>query len=181
MTPTEAFESKLASQSADSTVLRGVWMSFFTVSSTPSGLTNISPASFGVRAAAMGTLFSRFRVKYLRIKFISTSNPAISSVLGILDDSSVAEGDAPTTSGGVLELRCSGSSLSNATVPTQLLWRPTDPKKWYYCYSGQSGSDPRLFNCGVLYGATPSTGSSAVILEIDFCLVFKGAVDVGSS
>jgi hypothetical protein len=179
MTQAQAFESQLA-KNADSTVLRGKF--FFPQSAltlTPAILTILTPASaaFGARSVSMANLFTSFRFKYLRIKFmlLSSATP-VSGAVGVLDDASGAEGDAPSSLNGILEQRCSASSFSNQTTPTEFTWEPVDKRLWYKCFPGSSGSDERLVTSGVLYAATNNPG--AVQMEVDFCIVFKGATDV---
>jgi len=99
--------------------------------------------------------------------------------IGVVDDSSAAEGDAPTSVAGLLECRCSGTNSNTQTVPTELLWEPVDRKRWFYTYPGASGSDVRLVVPGFLFGAATASGSYT--LQIDFSLVFAGAVDTGAT
>jgi len=151
----------------------------------------LNPLNLGSRAAGLAAVFARYRFKYVRFKFLgniaNSSFPSIIGivVLGILDDSSTAEGDAPTTATALTELRCSGTNMSTQTVPTEFVWQPVDKSKWYYTYTGATGSDVRLASPGVLYvGSTIAPGSgvtTAVDVEIDYAVVFSGAVDIGSS
>jgi hypothetical protein len=183
MTQTEAFERKLASNSQDSTCSYGTFLVQTTVGTTPSAILSIQPSSFGVRAIALGAIYARYRFKYLRIKFTSSasgSSAAITSALAIFDDSSSGEGDLPTTIGGVLECRCSATFLQNSSIPTQFMWEPVDKSKWYYTYGGASGSDPRLTVQAIL-AAAAIANSSGLVAEVDYCIVYKGAVDIGTS
>jgi len=180
MTQTEAFEKSLSNRTADSTNVRGKFMVTFSATSTPAPIIAMNPVSLGGRANTLNSLFSQFRFKYIRIKYLSVASGVfINSVISLLDDASIAEGDAPTTLAAMLEQRCSSSQLAGTTIPTFLDWSPTDPKKWFYTFAGSSGSDLRLTVPAILYGATSAAGS--INLEIDYSVSFKGAVDVLST
>jgi hypothetical protein len=178
MTPSERFESSLAAGS-DAFNLKGKLFVNPSLTTTPSVFQTINPSSLGVRAAALGLVFARYRVNRLIVKFQASSNSA-NALVGFLDDSSTGEGDGPSSVNGILEYRCSGVSFNTATVPTYLEWRPTDASKWYYCTAGASGSDPRLSVAAILYGGITISGGGCAV-EIDFDITYKGAVDVGSS
>jgi hypothetical protein len=180
MTPSEAFEANLT-QGGDSCVFRAKILGTATLTSTPSVVLAISPPNLGARIAAAGQLFSDYRVKSLLVKFIDTASGTGSSglsALGFLDDASGAEGDAPTSLGGVVELRCSATSLFNTTIPSNLFYKPTNPRMWYKTYAGSSGSDQRLVVPAILFGAA---AANTVSYEMDIEVVFKGAVDLSSS
>jgi hypothetical protein len=161
-------------------VLKG---KFLVTTSLVSGVVNaiaiFNPLSLGVRAAAMANLFARYRFNWIAFKFFftGTSTVGVASVLGVLDDFT-GEGDAPTTIGGILELRCSATNYGGQTIPTEMLWKPPSPS-WNFITGGASGSDQRLVSPAVLYGC--SSGSGTLITEIMFSCVYKGAVDVGAN
>jgi len=187
-----AFEARLA-RSTDASVLCGKFLTSATsITTTPSSFFSLSPANLGVRAVALSAIFARYRFKYVRFKFSGTITVATAPtlvpgilVLAVLDDSSTAEGDAPTTATALTELRCSGTNFAIQTVPTEFVWQPVDKTKWYYTYNGASGSDVRLVAPGVLYTASTVAAGSGVAtsidVEIDYELVFSGAVDIGSA
>jgi hypothetical protein len=180
LSQTEAFEKALSQRTADSTNVRGKFLITFSATSTPAPIIAMNPISLGGRAATLNTLFSQFRFKYIRIKYLSVASGVfVNSVISLLDDASIAEGDAPTTMAAMLEQRCSSSQLAGTTIPTFLDWSPTDQKKWFYTFGGSSGSDLRLTVPAILYGATSAAGS--INLEIDYSVTFKGAVDVLST
>lgn len=180
LSQTEAFEKALSQRTADSTNVRGKFLITFSATSTPAPIIAMNPISLGGRAATLNTLFSQFRFKYIRIKYLSVASGVfVNSVISLLDDASIAEGDAPTTMAAMLEQRCSSSQLAGTTIPTFLDWSPTDQKKWFYTFGGSSGSDLRLTVPAILYGATSASGS--INLEIDYSVTFKGAVDVLST
>jgi hypothetical protein len=186
MTPSQAFESTLALGS-DAFPLRGkLLVSSSTLTTTPSSILELVPSSLGARSSALSLIYGRYRFKYLRFKFLpfapaGTGVEGPGAVLGILDDATTAEGDGPTSVSGVLEQRCSAICFSGQTIPVEFSWRPNDPSMWYYTASGASGSDNRLISCGVLYGAAAVGVSTAATIEIDFSIVFKGAIDVSST
>jgi len=182
MTATEAFEAKLSS-STDATVLRGKTFLAPGLTTAPAIILTLTPSAsgFGARVNAMAGIFTRYRFKYLKVKFLtsSVSGPALSSIsaLGVLDDTNAITGDLPTTVQGVAELRCSATNLGGQTIPTQWEWMPVDKRLWYYTQS--DATDTRFMNSGVLLAAASSSGLSMSI-EIDFCIVFQGASDVGA-
>jgi hypothetical protein len=181
ITPTQAFEQSLA-RTSDAVNLKGkFYLPANSTSTTPSSILIFGPSALGGRAAALSTIFSRYKFKYLRFKFMSsTATAAPASVsLGILDDALTTEGDFPTTLASLAEFRCSATKFSNETVPTEFMWTPADKSLWYYTEAGASGSDQRLVNSGILIGASSSSCTSSI--EIDYSLVFKGAIDLVST
>jgi len=181
MTKTEAFEANL-STSADVTVLRGKFV-FSAVNSVTAGLPTIQfvlnptgAGNFGLRASALASVFSRYRFKYLRIKFLEQLTTGTICAVGIQDDVSITANN-PTTVSGVSELRCSGSAFSQQTIPTQFEWQPADKNYWYYTTNDLT--DGRLSSSGNIWTASQAA-SGVVNMEIDYCIVFKGATDNGS-
>jgi hypothetical protein len=184
LTRNEAFEEKLA-RSSDATVLRGKLLLQASSTSTPTVALAIIPSQLGVRATALGGIFTKYRVKSVLLKFMSanTSGTTLTGggVLGFYDDATTGEGEAPTTAAGVLEQRCSASNFSGQTTPTMLRWEPVDKRLWYATTQGVAGSDLRLVFPGLIYIAgLASTTSVGFDIELDFTLVFKGAADVGA-
>jgi len=133
----------------------------------------------GFRAATMANLFTRYRFKYIRFKWMASSATVAYSSIGVYDEGGSSEGSAPPVSVDILELRASSSQLVNQTTPNFFEWRPVDTSLWMYNIVGLAGSDTRLSVSGVLFGGS-STASTAVAIEVDYSLVFKGAVDTGS-
>jgi len=180
MSQTEAFENSLANRGADSASMRGKLLFTSTIGTSPSAVLALTPQAFGARAAAYATLFSSYRFKYLKIKFFGTQFTSyVTSAVGILDDATTTEGDAPTNINTILEQRCSASVFAGVTQPGLLSWSPVDGKKWFYTFTGVSGSDQRLTTNGVMYAAAGSAGTSLTI-EVDFSISFKGAIDTAS-
>jgi hypothetical protein len=181
ITPTQAFEKSLA-QGSDSCPLKGkFYLPVVGTTATPTSILILGPSALGGRASVLATVFSRYKFKYLRFKFMSStgsSAPAAVS-LGILDDASTAEGDFPITLAALAEFRCSATKFSNETVPTEFMWTPVDKSLWYYTEAGSSGSDQRLVNSGILIGASSASCSNSI--EVDYSLVFKGAIDLVST
>jgi hypothetical protein len=181
MTAHTAFERRLANRS-DSYVLRGKLLLNSATSGTAGTVTNllqINPGNFGARAQALSLIFARYRVNYLGFRFTAYGSTNNFVSIGVLDDATATEGDAPTTVPGVQELRCSNVYLQTTTVPEEFVWRPLDRGVQYYCQPGAAGSDPRLVNMGeVLYGSFNVT--QAVTTIIDYEIRFEGAVDVGA-
>jgi len=175
MTQTEAFEKALV-RGTDATPLRGKFIQVLATTTAVSAYVNLNPASFGVRALALSQIFSRYRFKYLRVRFLSAQ---ATTAAGVYDEGGSSEGSGPTTIGGILELRASSLTMGGQTVPSIFEWTPSDRAQWMFTSAGAAGSDSRLVNSGVLYAA--STAASSVSFEIDYCLVFKGAIDTGSS
>jgi hypothetical protein len=179
MTMAEAFNHQNARQS-DSFTLRGKLAFTAALTTTPSVVLVVDPFNLGARSAALGAVFSRYRVKSLLVKFMSSSSSATdtSAALGFLDDVSITGATLPTTYSGIAELRCSATSFIAESVPSFLEWHPVDGKRWFYT-DAESGQDPRFFTSATLYGATAAATASMVI-EIDFVLVMNGAVDISA-
>jgi len=179
MTQTEKFNQNL-SRGQDSFNLKGKYLlSGVSLSSTPSTLIILTPVTqLGARANALSTVFSRYRINRLIVRFLSTTSLGGNAVIGIVDDSP-GEGDAPATPQDVLELRCSAIAMGNETVPVIFNWSPVDRTKWYYTFTGASGSDPRLTTVATMYGASGNV--STVDVEVDYDITYKGAVDTLSS
>jgi len=182
MTSTEAFEAKL-SQSSDSTPLRGkvIFTQSTGTTATPVNALALVPsvAGFGARANAFADVFSRYRFKYVKFRFLTSQNTtgtATIASIGVQDDIAVTANN-PATVSGVAELRCSGTVFANQTVPTQFEWQPADKNLWYYTTNDLTES--RLSTSGILWAAS-STVNGVVEIEMDFCIVFKGATDSGS-
>lgn len=136
---------------------------------------------FGVRVLNMAAIFTMWRIK--RLVFRITFTPAVAAndllVFGVLDDSSGAEGDAPTSASGILALRTSGT-IANTVGTVVREYKPAN-KNWMYTYAGQTNSDPRLTTYGVLYASQLVTGSSTVYVQADYSISFKGANDIGAT
>jgi hypothetical protein len=182
--PEERFADQLAMHQ-DSTNLRG--KAVFEVILGSGAITNagvFNPAFFGVRCTALAAIFTRWRIKELVIKmfFESSGNAPGANVgfFGILDDSSGAEGDAPTTYEGLLACRTSGM-VGISSLPIVRVYKPVDKKKWYYTYAGATGSDPRLTSVGVLYVAQTGVNGTGVFVQVDYSLSFAGANDIGAT
>jgi hypothetical protein len=184
MTQTEAFEANL-SRSSDATVLRGKFLLNPTPTAVPSNILSLSPAnvSMGGRLNQLALSFSRYRFKYLKFRFLTANVvPASFSgqvALGVVDDGVATTSDTPTTASGVMELRCSGTAFVNQTVPTTFEWSPADKEFWYY--TTPDAIDARFLNSGLLFIASTSTGGAPITdIEVDYCCVFKGAVDASA-
>jgi len=177
MTQTEAFEATL-SQSSDATVLRGKLLFAQPLTTTPVSILALNPSAagnFGARASAMSGIFSRYRFKYLKIRFLSNASSVAIAAVGVQDEPNAVVALANVNS--VAELRCSGTDLGVQTVPTIIEWRPVDHNLWYYTQTETSG-DPRLVSNGNVYAA--ASAASTIGVEIDYCIVFKGATDTGT-
>jgi hypothetical protein len=165
-------------QHSDSTPIRGKFTATVAASTTPSVAFLILPANLGARVASIASDYLRYRIKWLRIRFLGTSVGASGSgftSMGVLDDVGYS-GEPPTTGSGVTELRCSATTFTNQTDPTVLEYRPVDPKKWYYCIPS-SGND-RFDAVGTVYIA--SSSATSVSYEVDYCVVFAGAFTTGA-
>lgn len=176
LTPTEAFQAQLAR--SDACPLKGKFIQAAALTTTPTSLLAISPLNLGVRANGLSAFFTRYRIKYLNVKFTTntTSLGNAVSALGFIDDVATST-STPSSVGGVGELRCSATCFGSETVPSRLMWKPSDPNRWYYTQT--DGDDPRFEFPAVLYGA--SSANQNLAMEIDYSIVFSGAADVGSS
>jgi len=182
MTQTEAFEANL-SQHLDSFCLRGKLLLNFAVSTVaPAAVLPFSPSNsgWGARVNNLASIFSKYRFKYVNIRFISgtpVAGTAGQSAIGILDDGiSGLTGEAPTTVSDVAELRCSGTAFSLQTTPTVFNWTPVDKHIWMDTIN--DGTDARFSTSGILYaGSTFGTVSLPIEAELDYCIVFSGATN----
>jgi hypothetical protein len=179
VTPSEAFEQGL-SRSTDAVVLRGKLLLEQSTGVTPIGFLGLGPGSMGARAVALGTVFARYRFKYIRFKWLAFNTTALTTgtaSLGVYDDATNAEGQIPISPSGVVELRCSSTTFLSQTIPAEFEWTPADKTLWYYTQSGATGSDPRLVASGVLVSSA-TNATTTMSIQVDFCMVFKGAVDI---
>jgi hypothetical protein len=179
LTPSEAFERMLG-RTNDSCVLRGkVIINVTTLGSSPFQVGFLVPNFFGARATAFGSVFSRFRIKAMNIRFMQavTGGTQVPTVVGVLDDTN-SSSTLPTTGSDVLELRSSAFAQPGQTIPCNVLYTPVDKTKWYYI-GAPTGTDNRLAVPGFLYAYT--SAAATFPLEVDFSLVFAGAADNGVS
>jgi len=186
MTPSEAFEARLAR--SDRSTLVGKLLLNIGLSSTNTPVPAlvigaISAGNLGTRASALALIFARYKINYIRLKYLTsqTATGANSVVLGFQDDASGAEGDGPSSTAGLLEYRCSAVTFVNQTIPQELSYQPAS-RNWYFCTPGATGSDPRLSISAILWASSLNViaGVNAQV-ELDYSITFKGAVDVGSS
>jgi len=177
MTRQEAFERNL-SLHQDTLVLRGKFSTLNSTTTTPNVALFVTPTSFGARSGAVSTVFSRYRIKELIIRFMpnSTGTAAIAA-LGVLDDVNTSS-VLPTNYQAITELRCSATQFEGVTVEKTLTWSPIDKSKWYYTTADTVG-DPRFSVPAVIYCAASATVS--ISIEVDYTIVFQGAADTGSS
>jgi len=176
MTPQEAFVRSLAT-SSDAISLRGKFLGTATlVASTPLLLLSLDPANLGGRAAALAGVFTRYRFKYLRVRFLTNAATIPGGVvMGILDDVA-ASGEPPTSVSGLLEYRCSATTFTGETVPVSFEWRPSDKQQWNFV---DASADNRFQIPATLYAA--STVAGAFSYEIDYSITYKGAYDSGAA
>jgi len=178
-TPQQSFEANLARHN-DATPIRGKFVGQVTIATAgaPVAAFLIQPANLGARVASISSDYLRYRIKWLRLRFLGVPTSASTQValtsIGILDDVNYS-GEPPTTLSGVAELRCSATSFAAETVPTIFEFSPVDPKRWYYC---TSPTNDRFDSVGTLYAAASTTG--ALNYELDYCIVFSGAFTTGA-
>jgi len=171
------------SLAGDATPLRGKFLIQPGFTSSPSAFLALTPLNLGPRAASFAAVFSRYRFKQVSFRYSAQGTSGIfgepgQAIIGILDDANSSEGDGPTSAGGVAELRTSTSNWFTQTAPTEMVWKPTT-RDWFYTYAGSSGSEQRLVSSGEVYIAGATSGICSV--EVTFQIVFKSAVDTGSS
>jgi len=172
LTPSQQFEKELASRK-DICVVKG---SFLLTSSTVAiNTTSMNPKLIGGRPGTIAPAFARFRLLRLVVKILppTTSSGAAFGPFGfgVLDDVGVTA-DTPATLAGIAQLRCNVQYGYGVTVPTELVWNPVDPRKWYYVDTESSG-DPRLqIPCELVYNV--STGA-IVAFQVFYTFEFEGA------
>jgi hypothetical protein len=156
---------------------------------TPVGI-NINPAALGLRPATYSNIYSKWTIRRLIVKIVAVASSASGScTLGFLDDTTTST-DLPTSTTGVLNLRCSssfatvGSGLFSAvSTYNEYEWRPIRTRgalEWYFTTLEGSSSDPRLeVPCSLWFAS--SVANVACTLEVDYDIVYDGAVDTASS
>jgi hypothetical protein len=176
VTPVEKFEQRL-STSTDASTLRGkLIFNTSSVTTAPTLIFTIAPATFGSRSIAMASIFTMYKVKRLLFKFCGVvGSSAVGAAAGVYDDVSTSA-DIPTTLSDVAQLRCSALALPGNTVPVFFEYKPVDAKRWYYTTS--DSGDSRLVVYGLVYAAAVSGSSGSFFCEVDYELVYKGAADV---
>jgi hypothetical protein len=177
MTQSEAFALGL-SRTMDTSVIRSKFLLSPTLTTTPAALIIVNPVNFGTRLNDIDGLYSNYRLKSMIVKWSVADSTGGTAALGFLDDASGAEGDSPSTITGVAELRCSSTTFFSDTVAQYFNYSPVQRNKWYYTFAGATGSDARLVNTAVLYGA--ATASIFCTIELDCVWIFKGALSTGS-
>jgi len=173
MTQTEAFNYGLAKQN-DVTVLRGKFIFTSTANTTPTPILNLAPSFLGTRAFSLGSIYAHYRFKYVRVRFSANSTSTLLTTVGIVDDTVTAT--TPSSISAIAELRNSAVFFGGSTTPITFNWEPVDKSLWRYT---TSGIDPRLTQTAFL--VVGSNGTTTAQFEVDFCIVFKGAIDVGTS
>jgi len=185
--PSDKFNDLLGMHS-DSCNVRGKFLTSVTLASGGGGVQNLlalGPSQLGGRTTVLASTFALYRFKSLVFRIFAGAIPPNGGVyvpatnivtFGVLDDSSGAEGDAPPSYQSVAELRTSSVVPCNQ-APYVREWRQADPKAWYHTFSGSTGSDPRLVYPGVVFLGVPGQGAVVVDVEVDYSIVFKGAVD----
>jgi len=179
MTPSEAKEMALARRN-DTAVCSGRFTGSLSATTSPSVVINMNPsAGISTRLGAFAAIFSKYRIKSILIKFISSGTITGQTGMGLLDDAPL-EGDGPTSYSGMLEMRCTAANFNAQTIPTEFEWFPVDKSKWYFTSTGATGSDQRLVIPAILFAAC-STGTTNLTYQLDFTYVFAGSIDVGST
>jgi hypothetical protein len=137
-----------------------------------------SPAAFGDRIAKCGAIFAKWRiVKLILVAAPPTTGAGNLTAIGVVDDNTGEGGSVPLpgTISEVVELRCSKASFSIVN-PNEILWKPTDPLRWYYTTAGASGSDNRLVFPATFVAISGSTGGTFNFV-VYYTLEFQGAYD----
>lgn len=181
--PADRFDDMLAVHT-DSCNIKGKEFFSITVSASTNivPVTIIAPQNFAGRPAQIAALFARWRLKYMNIRVYSgasTANQTNAVAIGVMDDASGAEGDAPTSLNGLMALRTS-KFIPTGLGPQSREFKPLTTE-WYYTFPGSSGSEPRLVVCGIIYVGASVNTTATVDVELDYSFAFKGAIDVGAN
>jgi len=127
---------------------------------------NLNAANLGPRVAAVLAQYLRWRIVKMvsRIDLISSGASAVisgiaPSAVAFMDDFSGEGGSVPvpTTTDGILALRC--SAVVSTTAPSMLQFDPVDKTRWYYTAVGASGDDSRfIIQSSLLVGPIATSG-----------------------
>lgn len=171
-------------QVSDQIVLKGTWSIAAETDSSGEGMFagvtgtyTIDPTVIGNRVSAVAGIFTRWRIRRLRVKYVPQvgSTTAGAMAMGFLDDvGTSAEGTGVANYSETINLRQSNSSA--IWQVSTINYRPQDPDKWYYTTG--DGSDPRfeIPCCIVSYGSGLSNSTTYGNFVIQYILEFKGAV-----
>jgi len=176
LTPSQKFESEL-SKRKDRCVLKGA--NVFSSSTVTVNTVSLYPSNMGQRPTDLSSVFARFRILRLVIKILPPTATTVALgafALGIEDDVGLNTSETPVSVSGICALRCSCLFGGGQTLPTELVWNPIDPDKWYYTQIGstENTSDSRLRIPATIY-FNVSTGST-VTFQVFYTMEFEGAI-----
>jgi len=141
---------------------------------------DVKPAALMDRVGYAAAIYSRYRIKNIRLRYKTSSATTTRGALaiGFLDDAAESNFTGNIlTFDQIINLRCSqdDSLWKDFTVN----WTPLDPKKWYY--TNTSASDNRFSSPCTIFAAfdlTAISGTAATYLgscRIDYAIEFMGA------
>jgi hypothetical protein len=150
------------------------------IGSSSSYSVDLRPGVLSDRVKVEASIFSRWRINWLKITYKSFAPSSIygSLAMGILDDAVTFDANSTyNTFDSVVNLRRSADS--NLWKSFALTWKPLDPLKWYYTDNNPSG-DLRFSSPCSLYAAfsTPVTNYTANnygSIRVDYSITFSGA------
>jgi len=138
---------------------------------------DVRPATLSDRVQIAGSIYSRYRIKRLKLIYKSTVPSTTNGALaiGVLDDANVSNSVGHINNyDTVVNLRRSNDN--NLWRNFIVTWRPLDPLKWYYTDS--SGSDNRFSSpCSIFasFDSTPGANSVFGSVRLEYLVEFEGA------
>jgi hypothetical protein len=154
------------------------WVSNTTVAANTIYTQTFSPGtSTSTQLVTMTGYYSRYRIKEIIVKIGNNSTTALTAC-GILDDFGGTNGTpVPSSFNAIASLRCSNTDLgATDDSESQFVWRPLDPKRWFYTIPGL---DIRDNTPATVYFV--STSSGVQYIEFFATYVFSGRTGQGTS
>lgn len=139
---------------------------------------NLGVDGLGDRPNVFGRVYSRYRFKQLMVKYIpqvgSTTGGALA--LGFNDDTITSDTSSSGSYPLVIDFRCSGEAQVWSRF--DVVWKPVDPSKWYYCSQENATSDTRFTQQLSLFGAGLGIAASTTVgnIVLYYTIEFEGAI-----
>jgi len=176
LTPSQKFESEL-SKRKERCILKG--SNVFSSSTVTVNTVSLFPANMGQRPSDLSGVFARFRILRLVVKILppTTTSVALGAfALGIEDDVGLNVAETPVSVSGICALRCSCLFGGGQTLPTELMWNPVDPNRWFYTQnaSSEDATESRFRIPATIY-FNVTTGST-VTFQVFYTIEFEGAI-----
>jgi hypothetical protein len=148
------------------------------------GTAELDLAALGQRAAAFGSLYSRYRIRSIQFTYIPVVGTSVNGAiaLGVIDDQ--VDADNATTISNYLPVTQLRTSLNTQVYQKAMMtYRPVDPNKWYYTDRVNTAANVDRFGTQISLAGQASAaalnGNSALgSLRLDYVIEFEGAIPV---